>query len=144
MKTSPSDSYSDFRGGVLLQKTEQAQPKQKLVKDIFKILFLMYVITLVLLLLLALVLYKMEVSQIVTKVWLIAVYVISGFLGGFLIGKRTKSQKFLWGLLVGAVYFLILLAVSVILYRGLSGDWIHLFTTMVLCMASGTVGGMIS
>ncbi|MCI8785280.1 MAG: TIGR04086 family membrane protein [Eubacterium sp.] len=104
----------------------------------------MYVTTMILLLLLALVLFKMEVQEIVTKIWLIAVYIISGFLGGFLIGKRRKSRKFLWGCLMGVLYFGILFAVSLLLYKGLTGDSMHLLTTLVLCTASGTVGGMIS
>lgn len=109
-----------------------------------KTLFLMYAVTLILLLLLALILFKMEPQEIVCKIWLIAVYIISGLLGGFLIGKRRKSKKFLWGFFVGLLYFLILFAVSLLLYRGLAGDWMHLITTMILCVASGTVGGMIS
>lgn len=104
----------------------------------------MYVTTMILLLLLALVLFKMEPQEIVTKIWLIAVYIISGGLGGFLIGKRRKSRKFLWGCLMGVLYFGILFAVSLLLYKGLTGDIMHLLTTLVLCTASGTVGGMIS
>lgn len=127
-----------------MQKKEQERYGQTLVKDILKILFLMYVTTMILLLLLALVLFKMEVQEIVTKIWLIAVYIISGFLGGFLIGKRRKSRKFLWGCLMGVLYFGILFAVSLLLYKGLTGDIMHLLTTLVLCTASGTVGGMIS
>lgn len=86
-----------------MQKTEQERYGQTLVKDILKILFLMYVTTMILLLLLALVLFKMEPQEIVTKIWLIAVYIISGGLGGFLIGKRRKSRKFLWGCLMGVL-----------------------------------------
>ncbi|GFI25586.1 hypothetical protein IMSAGC012_00697 [Lachnospiraceae bacterium] len=127
-----------------MQKTEQERYGQTLVKDILKILFLMYVTTMILLLLLALVLFKMEPQEIVTKIWLIAVYIISGGLGGFLIGKRRKSRKFLWGCLMGVLYFGILFAVSLLLYKGLTGDVMHLLTTLVLCTASGTVGGMIS
>ena len=127
-----------------MQKTEQERYGQTLVKDILKILFLMYVTTMILLLLLALVLFKMESQEIVTKIWLIAVYIISGGLGGFLIGKRRKSRKFLWGCLMGVLYFGILFAVSLLLYKGLTGDIMHLLTTLVLCTASGTVGGMIS
>lgn len=104
----------------------------------------MYVVTLILLLALALVLFKTETSEMVSKVWLIAVYVVSGFLGGFLIGKRTKSRKFLWGFFVGLLYFAILFAVSLLLYKGLSQNWMHLLTTLVLCTASGTAGGMLS
>lgn len=127
-----------------MQKTEQEKQVQTFVKDMIKTLFLMYVVTLILLLLLALILFKMEPQEIVSKIWLIAVYIISGLLGGFLIGKRRKTQKFLWGFFVGLSYFLILFAVSFLLYKGLTGDWMHLITTMILCVASGTVGGMIS
>lgn len=126
-----------------MQKQEQKR-EAALVKDFIKIMFVMYVVTLVLLLLLALALFKAELPAMASKIWLIAVYVVSGFLGGFLIGKRTKSQKFLWGFLIGLAYFLILLAVSFALYKGLPEDWTHLITTLVLCTSSGTVGGMIS
>lgn len=126
-----------------MQKQEQKR-EGTLVKDFIKIMFVMYVVTLALLLLLALALFKAELPAMASKIWLIAVYVISGFLGGFLIGKRTKSQKFLWGFLIGLAYFLILLAVSFALYKGLPEDWTHLVTTFVLCTSAGTVGGMIS
>jgi putative membrane protein (TIGR04086 family) len=142
--TSPSASYSDCRGGVFLQKKEQEQKKQTIVKDFMKILFLMYAVTMILLLLLAFALFKMELTETFSKVWLIAVYIISGFLGGFLIGKRAGAKKFLWGFLMGAVYFLILFGVSVILYKGFPNDLLRLCTTMILCVASGTVGGMVS
>ena len=45
---------------------------------------------------------------------------------------------------MGVLYFGILFAVSLLLYKGLTGDVMHLLTTLVLCTASGTVGGMIS
>lgn len=124
-----------------MQKIEK---EQTLALDFIKILFVMYLMTLILLLLLAFVLFKMDPQEMVSKLWLIGVYIVSGFLGGFLIGKRTKSRKFLWGFLIGLAYFAILFAVSLLLYKGLSEDWLHLFTTMALCTASGTVGGMIS
>lgn len=120
------------------------EQQRTLVMDFMKILFFMYFATLILLLLLAFVLFKTEAPEILCKVWLIAVYIISGFLGGFLIGKRTKNRKFLWGFLMGLMYFVILFIVSLILYKGLSADGMHMFTTFVLCTASATVGGMIS
>ena len=127
-----------------MQKKEQEQKKQTIVKDFMKILFLMYAVTMILLLLLAFALFKMELTETFSKVWLIAVSIISGVLGGFLIGKRAGAQKFLWGFLMGAVYFLILFGVSVILYKGFPNDLLRLCTTMILCVASGTVGGMVS
>lgn len=124
-----------------MQKTEN---ERTLALDFIKILFLMYVVTLLLLLALAFVMYKMEPGEMMFKVWLIAVYVISGFLGGFFIGKRAKNKKFLWGLLIGIIYYLILLVVSLVLHKGIDGDMMHLITTLILCSASGTVGGMLS
>lgn len=109
-----------------------------------KILFIMYAITMLLLVLLAFVLFKTDISELVYKVWLIAVYIISGFAGGFLIGRRAKSQKFLWGFFIGICYFGILFVVSVALQKGLEGDVTHLLTTMIMCTAAGTVGGMVS
>ena len=123
---------------------EKTEKEKNLTGDFIKILFVMYVITLLLLLLLAFMLFRMEISETVFRVWLIAVYIVSGFAGGFLIGKRAKSRKFLWGFLIGAVYFAILFGVSLILHKGLDEDVMHLFTTAVLCLAYGTVGGMLS
>ena len=42
------------------------------------------------------------------------------------------------------LYFAVLFGVSLLLYKGLAGDWTHLVTTLVLCVGSGTVGGMVS
>lgn len=123
---------------------EKTEKEKNLTGDFIKILFVMYVVTLLLLLLLAFFLFRMEISETVFHVWLIAVYIISGFVGGFLIGKRAKSRKFLWGFLIGAVYFAILFGVSLVLHKGLDDDVMHLITTAVLCLLSGTVGGMLS
>lgn len=123
---------------------EKTEKQKNLAGDFLKVLFVMYVVTMLLLLLLAFVMFRMDISETVFHVWLIAVYIISGFAGGFLIGKRAKSRKFMWGFLVGAVYFAILLGVSLVLHKGLDDDIMHLITTAALCLASGTVGGMLS
>lgn len=142
------NSYLPPRNHIVISEGVFFMPDIKqqrtIIMDFVKILFLMYFVTFILLLLLAFVLFKMETSEIVCKVWLIAVYIISGLLGGFLIGKRTKNKKFLWGFFMGVVYFAILFIVSVILHRGITGDGMHMFTTFVLCTASATAGGMVS
>ena len=66
--------------------------------------FVMFLISGLLLLLLALLLYKMEPGEPVIKIGIVAVYVISGLCGGFLMGKRMREQKFLWGLAAGVIY----------------------------------------
>jgi len=112
--------------------------------NIIKVLFVMYFVTFALLLALAFVMYKFEPGEIVFQVWIIAVYILSGFAGGFVMGKVTKNKKFIWGCVTGLSYFMILLVVSLVLHRGIDGDLAQILTTAILCAASGTVGGMIS
>ena len=58
--------------------------------------------------------------------------------------EKMKRKKFLWGLLLGSLYFLILFAVSAALAGGLPKDLVHMGTTLGICMAAGTLGGMMS
>ena len=51
--------------------------------------FVMFLISGLLLLLLALLLYKMEPGESVIKIGIVAVYVISGLCGGFLMGTEV-------------------------------------------------------
>ena len=94
--------------------------------------------------LLALLLYKREPGESVIKIGIVAVYVISGLCGGFLMGKRMREQKFLWGMAAGIIYFLLLFGVS-LLVKG-TGDlqMTRIFSTLILCGASGMAGGMLS
>ena len=76
-------------------------------------LLLAYAVTVILLLLLALLLYKLELDEGKISIGIIAVYVLSCFVGGLAAGKASQSRKFIWGLLVGALYFLVLAVVSI-------------------------------
>ncbi len=107
-------------------------------------ILIMYAVTLLLLLIFAAMIYKMDISTQITEIGIIAIYVLSGFLGGFLMGKQMKSRKFLWGILVGLSYFCILLAVSLGINGGTIEDTVRLLITFVLCTASSMIGGMVS
>ena len=56
--------------------------------------FVMFLISGLLLLLLALLLYKMEPGESVIKIGIVAVYVISGLCGGFLMGNGCGNRSF--------------------------------------------------
>ena len=103
-----------------------------------------YIVTGLLLLILALLLYKLRLSESVINAGIIAVYVISCFLGGFLEGKMMKNRKFLWGGAFGLLYFALLFGISLAAGQGFSGSSSHFVTTLILCMAGGTLGGMVS
>lgn len=114
------------------------------VLKILSTLLIMYVISGAALLVLALLLYKLQLSENIVSVGIMVIYVIAALLGGLIIGKRMKIRRFLWGGLMGAVYFLVLLAGSVLLNRGVTSDLLHVVTTLVICMAAGMIGGMLS
>ena len=107
-------------------------------------LFGMYVISGILLLLLALGLYKLELSEMAVKICIIVIYIIVGFAGGFFIGKSRKTRKYLWGLLLGSLYFGLLVIFSMFLNQTFVFNFEKLFTTGIFCIASTVTGGMLS
>lgn len=103
-----------------------------------------YVVTGLMLLLLTVLLYKMDLNEQNVTVGIIVVYVIATFIGGLLIGKMSKSRRFIWGLTLGIVYFALLLLVSLGVYRTLQGNGTNIITSFLLCAGGGMLGGMIS
>ena len=111
---------------------------------ILKCLLLSYLLTTGLLLLVALLLYRFDLSEKVVSGCIVGIYIIVTFLAGFLAGKREGSRKFLWGLLMGTVYFLVLAVVSLCVGKGNIQLGSSFFTTLVICAGGGMLGGMLS
>lgn len=111
---------------------------------ILKCLLLSYLLTTGLLLLLSLMLYRFQLSEQIVTICITCIYIFVTFLAGFLFGKREGNRKFLWGLLAGILYFLILFLLSMIVNHGLSAISGRLFTVLFLCAGSGMLGGMFS
>ena len=113
-----------------------------------KCLILMYVISGFLLFLLALLLYNLELSEATVKIGIIVTYILSGFAGGILLGKQMQDKKYLWGLLNGCIYFVLLFFVSLIVRLGMGEavevEPVRILTTLILCAVSGMAGGMLS
>ena len=109
-----------------------------------KALLAAYVITGLLLMLLAVLLYKFQLAESQVNVGITAIYILSGFISGFLVGKMMKTRKFLWGAVSGLLYFITLALVSLAVGQGFDGSSSHFVTTLLLCVASGTLGGMLS
>lgn len=103
-----------------------------------------YVVTGLLLAVLALLLYKFNLTQAKINTGIMAVYLISNLAGGFVIGKQLKEKKFIWGMCAGLLYFLLLTAVTLFVYRGIQGDTKEVVTTLFICMGGGMIGGMVS
>lgn len=111
---------------------------------LLKILLLMYVVTGILLLLLTTLLFKMQLSEGVVSIGIVLIYIVSGLIGGLFCGKKMKNRKFIWGMVMGASYFLVLMVGSLVFHQGFSMEISRFVTTLILCTASGMVGGMLS
>lgn len=114
------------------------------VKAILKSLFLAYTLSGICLMLLALVMFCFDPGQMSIETGIVLTYVLSCFAGGFLAGKILKKDRYLWGILTGFFYFLLLLTVSF----AAEGHWDmslqHFLGTFVMCLGGGALGGMLS
>jgi len=111
---------------------------------ILKNMLISYLLTAGLLLLLSLLLYRFGLSENIVSMSITGIYVIATFLSGFLAGKREQTKRFLWGLLMGLLYFLLLSAVSLIVDSSTFSLGRGFITTLILCCAGGMLGGMLS
>ena len=77
---------------------------------------------------------------------LIAVYVIvvlAVLVGGIYAGHRIGYRRFLWGLALGALYYVTLCLVSVASGCMDAAGWQFCLPFLLLCLGSGMLGGMI-
>lgn len=111
---------------------------------LLKGLLISYIITAFMLLLLAFLMLKLDLPSIVFSGGINFAYSISAFTGGFFTGKRIEQKKFIWGLIMGIFYFVILLLISLMMNRVSPMPFGSLSTVFIICGLSGMLGGMIS
>lgn len=112
--------------------------------QVLKALLASYIVTGILLFIVTFFLYKFEWDEQMVTAGIIAIYVISTFAGGFIMGKLKETRKFLWGLVIGFLYFVLLFLISFAVYRSFDGNGTNVITTLLLCMGGGMLGGMIA
>ena len=103
-----------------------------------------YVITFLGILILAFLLLILQITENTVDIGILVIYAVANLTAGFIIGKRTKRRKFLWGMVSGTGYFLILFALSGILGQEAANLGEDLMTTFLICTGSGTLGGMLA
>ena len=103
-----------------------------------------YLLTAIFLAVLAFLFYRFRLQEAQISLGINVIYIIACLIGGILAGKAIRQRRFVWGLLSGALYFLILLAVSFAMNRTLGSDTKELMTVFPMCAGSGTLGGMLS
>ena len=119
---------------------------QKNIKVIWwiKSLLASYIVTGILLLVLTFFMSKFELNEKIVSAAIVGIYVVSTLIGGMIIGKLTKSKRYLWGMVLGILYFVLLLLITLGVYRTLNGDSVSIVTSLILCAGGGMTGGMIS
>lgn len=122
----------------------EGKNRQIYIKDILISLLGSYVITFLGILVLALLLLLFQISEEVVDIGIIVIYIFACLFAGFVIGKRRKEKKFLWGMAAGGCYYILLLLLSLLLNHSLNTTGNDIVTTCFLCLGSGTFGGMIS
>ena len=103
---------------------------------------LSYVVTFIMILLLALIMFKFQPEDTFINIMVFLTYFISNFGGGFYIGNKCESKKYIHGMICGVIYFIILLSISICL----GGDVTNLkkdIWVFVVCVAGGMCGGMV-
>ena len=110
--------------------------KYERILALLKCLLGAYVITGLLLLLTAGLLYKCNLSEKVIDIAIIAIYVISSLLAGLFYSKGAKSRRFLWGMGAGV-------ALSIAMEPDFAPVSNSSITTLLICLGSGMLGGML-
>ena len=108
---------------------------QKNIKVIWwiKSLLASYIVTGILLLVLTFFMYKFELNEKIVSAAIVGIYVVSTLIGGMIIGKLTKSKRYLWGMVLGIIYFVLLLLITLGVYRTLNGDSVSIVTQKGWC-----------
>lgn len=113
----------------------------KTIKKIAMALGVSFVTTLLFLLLAAFAMLKFGLSEKIVSKIMIAGYLLAPAAGGFLLGKKQKVNRFLWGLLIGILYFFIYFAIAVC---SMDVPVKELFWVAVPICLGGMAGGMFS
>ena len=111
--------------------------------QILKALLASYIVTALLLLLLTFLLYKFGLDEKKVEIGILIVYLVSAFIGGMIAGTLAGTRRFLWGTLIGILYFALLLMISIGVYRTIQGGS-SMLVSFALCVAGGMLGGMLS
>lgn len=88
--------------------------------------------------------YKLNPPSAVISVGIVITYIVSCFVGGYLLGSVKKEKRFLWGIAIGVVYFAIILMVSLVLGKDAFGNMGSTISVFCMCALGGMLGGMIS
>lgn len=104
----------------------------------------MFILSAILLAIFSAVVWKMDAGAGVVGGCVTAVYIIVNLLGGIAMGKQASSRKFLWGLLIGGCYFLILFLVGTFCIGNGLPEKNVIIGGALTCTVAAMFGGMLT
>lgn len=111
---------------------------------LLKSLVTSYVITLFLLLIVSFMMHLTGMGGTAVSVAVIAITVLSVFIGSFYLGKHVEQKRFLWGLIAAMVYFIVYILISLLVKGDNPVDFLEYGKKLLMIAASGMLGGMLS
>ncbi len=115
--------------------------QKKVLKEMGIAVGISFLVTILFLVVIAFLMLKAGLGEDVVSKVMIAGYVLAPAVGGFIIGKKRKVNRFLWGLGAGAVYFMVYALIAVCMKDVPVGD--ILWVAVPVCLG-GMAGGMLS
>lgn len=112
--------------------------------SLLKSLVISYIVTGIMLLVIAFSLYKFDITEGTINLLITAVYVVSSFVGGFAVGRMVQEKKFLWGLILGIAYAVVIMLVSFVVNGTIDFTATSAIYQTALCVGGGMLGGMLS
>jgi putative membrane protein (TIGR04086 family) len=92
-------------------------------------------------LLLAFLMLKTGLEVTMVSLLMLVGYIMAPAVGGFVLGKKRKVNRFLWGLCVGAIYFVVYAMIAICTKDVSFGEII--WVAIPVCLG-GMAGGMLS
>lgn len=123
---------------------ERVLKKNPVVSLLVKAVLVSFIVSAILLLITSALMLNTNLSASAVSVLVIITYIISNFLSGFIMGKGMEQKKYIWGLISGLSYFVIIFIVSFIFMGSKDLNIATTIRTLLICAASGMIGGMLS
>ena len=108
-----------------------------------KFLCIAFIITMLFLVILAFLLWKFEAGDNIINGGIIFSYIFSCFIGGMLFAGEKKEKCFLWGALLGLIYYAVVAGISMALNRQIFVAIPGMLSVFFLCVLGGMMGGMV-
>ena len=100
-------------------------------------------VTAILILIMALLMCVVDIGSTGVQTGVHIIYVAAAMSGGWMAGRRIEFKKFLWGLLAGLLYYLLICCIAALSGGIAENGWSPQAVPLLICLGSGMFGGML-